>query len=106
MLLPLIGCSLKCEPVQTQLHRRKAPCLEIKHSPLPFCLRQSFAQRRRSHKVELAAGTRRLQPRRAAIEVASHQAAAMVRPPVMSTVADRAEKSFGLRLNGISRVAA
>lgn len=73
MLVPL-GSRLRMEPVQIQLHRRNAPCFEIRFSRLPCCWPQPFVRRLRLRKAEPVAVTRRQQPRRQLFHQAATEA--------------------------------
>jgi hypothetical protein len=79
MLVPL-GSRLRMEPVQIQLHRRNAPCFEIRFSRLPCCWPQPFVRRLRLRKATVilnsgVAVTRRQLFHLAATEAVSQLAA-------------------------------
>jgi hypothetical protein len=79
MLVPL-SSRLRMEPVQIQLHRRNAPCFEIRFSRLPCCWPQPFVRRLRLRKAAPEVVTHHPLPRRrlfhqAAIEAVSQLAA-------------------------------
>jgi len=86
MLVPL-GSRLRMEPVQIQLHRRNAPCFEIRFSRLPCCWPQPFVRRLRLRKAPVisiigVAVTRRPQPRRRLF----HQAATEAVSQLVTTI--------------------
>lgn len=86
--LPL-SSRLGMEPVQIQLHRRNAPCFEVRFSRLPCCWPQPFVRRLRLRKAEPVAVTRRPQPRRQLFHQAATEAVSQLAATIKAQTSHR-----------------